>query len=42
MKATEGVKGSMVLDNLVMGDDKTSVTIKEEVMREAFAHDVPA
>ncbi len=31
MKATEGVKGSMVLDNLVMGDDNTSVTIKEEV-----------
>jgi pimeloyl-ACP methyl ester carboxylesterase len=42
MKATEGVKGSMVLDNLVMADDKSSVTIKEEVMREAFAHDVPA
>jgi pimeloyl-ACP methyl ester carboxylesterase len=42
MKATEGVKGSMVLDNLVMAKDQTSVTIKEEVMREAFAHDVPA
>jgi len=42
MKATAGVKGSMVLDNLVMGDDQTSVMIKEEVMREAFAHDVPA
>lgn len=41
MKATEGVKGSMVLDNLVMAKDKTSVTIKEEVMHEAFAHDVP-
>ena len=41
MKATEGVKGSMVLDNLVMAKDKTYVTIKEEVMHEAFAHDVP-
>ncbi len=42
MKATAGVKGSMVLDNLVMSDDQTSVMIKEEVMREAFAHDLPA
>lgn len=42
MKAIEGVKGSMVLDNLVMGEDKTTVTIKEEIIREAFAHDVPA
>jgi pimeloyl-ACP methyl ester carboxylesterase len=42
MKATEGVKGSMVLDNLAMAEDKTSATIKEEVMHEAFAHDVPA
>ncbi len=41
MKATQGVKGSMVLDNLVMAQDQSSVTIKEEVMREAFAHDVP-
>ncbi|HUF64741.1 MAG TPA: alpha/beta fold hydrolase [Gemmatimonadaceae bacterium] len=41
LKATEGVKGSMVLDNLVMAPDKTYVTIKEEVMHEAFAHDVP-
>lgn len=41
MKATEGVKGSMVLDNLVMAQDGTYVTIKEEVMHEAFAHDVP-
>jgi len=41
MKATEGVKGSMVLDNLVMAKDKTYVTVKEEVMHEAFAHDVP-
>ncbi len=40
-KATEGVTGSMVLDNLVMAEDQTSVTIKEEVMHEAFAHDVP-
>ena len=40
-KATEGVKGSMALDNLVVAEDQTSVTIKEEVMREAFAHDVP-
>ena len=41
MKATEGVEGSMVLDNLVMAEDKTYVTVKEEVMHEAFAHDVP-
>lgn len=41
MKATEGVRRSMVLDNLVMAEDKTYVTIKEEVMHEAFAHDVP-
>jgi pimeloyl-ACP methyl ester carboxylesterase len=41
MKATEGVKGSMVLDNLVMSKDKTYATIKEDVMHEAFAHDVP-
>ena len=41
MKATEGVKGSMVLDNLVMAEDKTYVTVKDEVMHEAFAHDVP-
>jgi pimeloyl-ACP methyl ester carboxylesterase len=41
MKATEGVKGSMVLDNLVMAEDKTYVTVKEEVMHQAFAHDVP-
>ncbi len=27
MKATDGVKGSMVLDNLVMSDDQTSVMI---------------
>lgn len=42
MKATEGVKGSMVLDNLVMAEDGTYATIKEQVMHEAFAHDVPA
>lgn len=42
MKATEGVRGSMVLDNLVIAEDKASVTIKEESMHEAFAHDVPA
>ncbi len=41
MKATEGVKGSMVLDNLVMAEDNTYATIKEEVMHNAFAHDVP-
>ncbi len=34
MKATEGVKGSMVLDNLVMAQDQTYVTVKEEVMRD--------
>jgi pimeloyl-ACP methyl ester carboxylesterase len=41
MKAIEGVRGSMVLDNLVMAEDKTYVTVKEELMHEAFAHDVP-
>ena len=41
MKATEGVKGSMVLDNLVMAEDKTYVTVKEEVIHACFAHDVP-
>jgi len=41
MGATEGVQGSMVLDNLVMSDDGASVTIRPEVMHEAFAHDVP-
>jgi pimeloyl-ACP methyl ester carboxylesterase len=41
MNATDGVKGSMVLDNLVMAEDKTYVTVKEDVMHEAFAHDVP-
>jgi pimeloyl-ACP methyl ester carboxylesterase len=40
--ATSGVKGSMVLDNLVMAKDGASVTIAESVLHEAFAHDVPA
>ncbi len=31
----------MVLDNLVMAEDGHSVSIREEVMHEAFAHDVP-
>jgi pimeloyl-ACP methyl ester carboxylesterase len=41
LSATSGVEGSMVLDNLVMAEDGHSVTIREEVMHEAFAHDVP-
>jgi len=41
LKATQGVTGSMVLDNLVMAEDNTYATIKEEVMHQAFAHDVP-
>jgi pimeloyl-ACP methyl ester carboxylesterase len=38
-KATEGVR-SLVLDNLVMAADGGSVTIKEDVIHEALAHDV--
>jgi pimeloyl-ACP methyl ester carboxylesterase len=41
LSAIEGVEGSTVLDNLVMAEDGHSVTIREEVMHEAFAHDVP-
>lgn len=42
LHATRGVQGSMVLDNLVMAKDSASVTIKDEVVHAAFAHDVPA
>ena len=42
LQATAGVNGSMVLDNLIMAKDGASVTIKEDVLHEAFAHDVPA
>ena len=41
LQAVEGVKGSIVLDNLVMSEDQASVGIKEEVIHEAVAHDVP-
>jgi len=41
MSAIDGVEGSMVLDNLVMAQDGHSVTIREEVIHPAFAHDVP-
>ena len=40
--ATEGVEGSMVLDNLVFTPDGNTVTVRDEAMHEAFAHDVPA
>ena len=39
--ATEGVQGSMVLENLVFAPDGASVSIREDAMHEAFAHDVP-
>lgn len=39
--ATQNVEGSMVLDNLVMAEDHSYVTVREEVMHQAFAHDVP-
>jgi pimeloyl-ACP methyl ester carboxylesterase len=39
--AIDGVQGSMVLDNLVISVDGHSVTIREDVVHEAFAHDVP-
>jgi pimeloyl-ACP methyl ester carboxylesterase len=39
--ATEGVQGSMVLDNLVFAQDGQSVTVRPEAMHQAFAHDVP-
>lgn len=41
MKATQGVEGSLVLDNLVMAEDGASVTIREDMLHKAFAHDVP-
>jgi len=41
LAATEGVQGSMVLDNLVMAPDSYSVTVKADVMHAAFAHDAP-
>ena len=40
MKAAEGVEGSMVLDNLVMAKDSTYVSIKEDVLHQAFFHDL--
>ncbi len=42
MAATANVKGSMVLDNLVMAEDQSFVTVKPDVIHDAFAHDVPA
>jgi pimeloyl-ACP methyl ester carboxylesterase len=42
LAATRGVQGSMVLDNLVMAEDQSYVTIREDVVHQAFAHDVPA
>jgi pimeloyl-ACP methyl ester carboxylesterase len=39
--AIDGVEGSMVLDNLVMAEDGHSVTIREDLVHQAFAHDVP-
>jgi pimeloyl-ACP methyl ester carboxylesterase len=41
MEATRNVKGSMVLDNLVMAQDRSFVSVNSDVMHEAFAHDVP-
>jgi pimeloyl-ACP methyl ester carboxylesterase len=41
MAAIDGVEGSMVLDNLVMAEDGHSVTIRDDVVHQAFAHDVP-
>lgn len=40
--ATSGVEGSMVLDNLVASADGSYVTIRDDVLHEAFAHDVPS
>jgi pimeloyl-ACP methyl ester carboxylesterase len=39
--ATEGVQGSLVLENLVFSEDGASVTVRGDVLHEAFAHDVP-
>ena len=41
MDATKDVTDSMVLNNLVMSEDGSSVTIKEDAIHEAVAHDVP-
>jgi pimeloyl-ACP methyl ester carboxylesterase len=41
LTATASVEGSMVLDNLVMAEDGHSVTIREDLVHHAFAHDVP-
>lgn len=41
MDATKGVSNSMVLNNLVMSEDGSSVTIKEDAIHDAVAHDVP-
>jgi len=41
MSAIDGVEGSLVLDNLVMAEDGHSVTIVEDMVHPAFAHDVP-
>ncbi|OMH25935.1 hypothetical protein BGP75_23720 [Motiliproteus sp. MSK22-1] len=41
MDAIEGVDDSLVLDNLRFSDDGSSVTIAEEFMHPAVAHDVP-
>jgi pimeloyl-ACP methyl ester carboxylesterase len=41
LSATDGVEGSMVLDNLVFAEDGHSVTIREDLVHQAFAHDVP-
>jgi pimeloyl-ACP methyl ester carboxylesterase len=42
LAATQGVEGSMVLDNLVMADDNSYVTIRADIVHQAFAHDVRA
>jgi pimeloyl-ACP methyl ester carboxylesterase len=41
LNATAEVQGSRVLDNLVMAEDSSYVTIRDDVLHEAFAHDIP-
>ncbi|OMH25565.1 alpha/beta fold hydrolase [Motiliproteus sp. MSK22-1] len=41
MDATAGVKNSEVLNNLVFSEDKTSVSIADEALHSAVAHEVP-